>query len=109
MGLSRLFPHMPKEHETEATQIYKAIFGDLPVNAWSLKGTILTRYVNGKKINFAARRTHCTIGFQGHAVIEFYRFIGGVCPAGEVTIKIPYYKPIDPEPLKEAVSWYFNN
>ena len=107
--LAELFPRMPLEHEVEALRIYDAIFGGLPLDAWQRQGTVLTRFVNGHKLNFAARRTHCTIGFLGHDVIEFYRFIGGACPVGEVTIKLPYYRDWDPAPVVETVSWYFNN
>ena len=107
--LADLFPWMPVEHETEALRIYDAIFGDLPLDAWIRQGTVLTRRVNGRKLNFAARRAHCTVGFCGHAAIEFYRFIGGGCPVGEVTIKPAYYRDLDAGLITETVNWYFNN
>ena len=104
-----LFPHMPLEHEEEALRIYTAIFGDLPLDAWTLTGTILTRFVNGRKLNFAARRKHCTIAFRGYDAVEFYRLIGGDCPVGGVTIKPPYYREWDAEPIVATIDWYFNN
>lgn len=107
--LANLFPWMPAEHEAEALRIYSAIFGALPLDSWTRQGTVLTRWVNGRKLNFAARRTHCTIGFRGHEAVEFYRFIGGECPAGEVTIKPPYYHDWDAGLIAETVDWYFNN
>lgn len=107
--LTDLFPHMPVEHEVEALRIYDAIFGDLSLDAWQRQGSLLTRMVNGRKLNFAARRTHCTIGFLGYEAVEFYRFIGGDCPVGQVTIKLPYYREWDTVSVREAVSWYCNN
>lgn len=106
--LSDLFPYMPIEHEAEGLRIYRAIFADLPLDDWERQGTLLTRFVNGRKLNFAARRTHCTIGFRGHAAIEFYRFVGGECPVGEVTIKPPYYRDWNPGPVIDTIDWYSN-
>ena len=100
---------MPVEHEAEALRVYDSIFGDLPLAAWTRQGTLLTRRVNGRKLNFAARRTHCTIGFRGCAAVEFYRFIGGDCPVGEVTIKPPYYREWDADLIAEAIDWYLHN
>ena len=107
--LSIYFPHMPIEHEAEALRIYDVLFGTLPLDSWQRQGTLLTRLANGRKLNFAARRSHCTIGFRGHAAIEFYRFLGGDCPVGEVTIKPPYDQDWDPAPIRETIIWYFNN
>ena len=107
--LADLFPWMPVEHEAEALRIYGALFGDLPLDAWSRQGTIITRTVNGKKLNFAARRHHCTIGFRGYDAVEFYRLMGGDCPVGGVTIKPPYYRDWDPGPIIDTIDWYFNN
>ena len=107
--LADLFPWMPVEHEAEALRIYDAIFGDLPLDDWTPQGTVLTRWVNGRKLNFAARRTHCTVGFRGYSAVEFYRFIGGDCPVGQVTIKPPYYREWDVGPIKDTIDWYFNN
>lgn len=106
---SGLFPSLAAERESEAVQIYHAIFGDLPISSWTRQGTLITRFVNGRKLNFAARRYHCTIGFRGHSAIEFYRFIGGACPVGEVTIQIPYGTDWDPGLVAETIEWYFNN
>ena len=107
--LADLFPYMPVEHEAEALRIYDAIFGDLSLDAWTRQGTLLTRFVNDRKLNFAARRTHCTIGFQGYDAVEFYRLIGGECPVGGVTIKPPYYRDWDPRPIADTIDWYFFN
>lgn len=107
--LNDLFPHMPLEHEQEALHIYGLIFGELPLDDWTLEGTRLVRFVNGRKLAFAPRRTHCTIGFIGRPALEFYRFIGGDCPVGEVTIKLPYYREWNPGPIVETIDWYFNN
>ena len=107
--LHGLFPTLPPERETEAEQIYRTVFGNLPLAEWSRQGTLITRFVNGRKLNFAARRTHCTIGFRGHWAVEFYRMTGGDCPVGEVTIKIPYDKPWSPGPVRDAIEWYFHN
>lgn len=107
--LRKLFPFMPPEHDAEAYRIYLAVFDDLPLEGWERQGTLIVRYVNGRKLNFAARRTHCTLGFRGHAAVEFYRFAGGSCPVGEVTIKIPYYREFDPGPVREAIDWYAHN
>jgi hypothetical protein len=107
--LADLFPHMPVAREADALRVYDALFGDLKLNAWTRQGTLLTRFVNGRKLNFAARKTHCTIGFRGHAAIEFYRFIGGDCPVGEVTIKPPYEGDWDPRPIVATIDWYSNN
>ena len=107
--LADLFPWMPLEHEAEALRAYGKIFGDLPLDDWTLEGTRLVRFVNGRKLAFAPRRTHCTIGFIGRGAVEFYRFIGGDCPAGEVTIKPPYYRDWDPEAITETIDWYVNN
>ena len=104
-----LFPTLPGDREDEARGIYKAIFPDLPVSAWTRQGTLITRFVNGKKLNFAARRHHCTIGFQGHEAIEFYRLLEGECPVGEVTIKIFYGQEWEPDPVRETIDWYFHN
>ena len=49
--LADLFPWMPIEHVAEAMRIYDAIFGDFPLDAWTRQGTIITRTVNGKKLN----------------------------------------------------------
>jgi hypothetical protein len=107
--LAELFPWMPVEHESEAMRIYDAIFGDLPLDVWTRQDTLITRFVNNRKLNFAARRSHCTIGFCGYNAVEFYRLIGGDCPTGEVTIKPPYYKTWDPAPIADTIDWYFNN
>ena len=107
--LADLFPWMPLEHEQEALRIYGAIFGELPLGDWTMEGTRLVRFVNGRKLAFSPRRTHCTIGFIGHAAIEFYRFIGGDCPVGEVTIKPPYYREWDASLIAETIGWYLNN
>jgi hypothetical protein len=108
-ALAALFPRMPPQHEAEAMRHYRAIFGGLGLDDWERQGTVLTRRVNGRKINFAARRNHCTVGFCGHAVIEFYRFIGGECPSGEVTIKTPYYREWRFGRISQAIEWYLNN
>ena len=79
------------------------------MSAWTRQGTLITRNHNGKKINFAARRQHCTISFQGHDAIEFYRLSEGQCPVGEVTIKIYYGQELDARPIRETIDWYFNN
>jgi len=89
-SLADLFPGMPPQFEPAAVLIYRALFDDLPLSAWSKEGTTMTRFVNDKKLHFAPRRSYCTIGFRGRGAIEFYRFLGGECPAGEVTIKISY-------------------
>jgi hypothetical protein len=107
--LEGLFPTLPIDREVTAVSIYTALFADLPISSWTRQGTLITRYVNGKKLNFAARRHHCTIGFQGHAVIEFYRFIGGDCPVGEVTIKPPYEGRWDAQLIVDAIDWYACN
>ena len=104
-----LFPHMPPEREGEAMEIYRRVFGDLPLAQWTRQGTILTRFVNGRKLNFAARRAHCTIGFRGYDAVEFYRFSGGECSVGEVTIKIPYGREWQAGPVSDTIDWYFNN
>ena len=107
-NLTSLFPCMPEERGPIAAEIYRAVFEGLPLGAWSKQGSVITRFVNGKKINFAARKTHCTIGFRGRAAVEFYRFLGGDCPAGEVTIKIPYERDWNPAPVVQTVGWYLN-
>ena len=104
-----MFPTLPPEHEPDAERIYRSIFGDLPLDAWQKQGTIITRFVNGRKLNFAARRHHCTLGFQGYGAVEFYTFIGGDCPTGGVTIKPWYDRPFDPELIADTIDWYFNN
>ena len=107
--LFNLFPTLPESRETEAHTIYREVFGDLSLTAWQRQGTLITRFVNGKKLNFAARRKHCTIGFQGHDAIEFYRMSGGECPVGEVTIKIYYDQAWKPASVQETIDWYFHN
>jgi hypothetical protein len=104
-----LFPHMPPEREDAAMHIYLKVFGDLSLESWIPQGTILTRFVNRRKLNFAARRSYCSIGFCGHDAIEFYRFSGGECPTGEVTIKIPYDRAWQAGPVTDAIDWYFHN
>ena len=104
-----LFPHMPPEREEEAMAIYRRLFGNLEPGQWTLRGTIITRGVNGRILNFAARRTHCTIGFRGYDAVQFYRFSGGECPAGEVTIKIPYDREWLTDPVRDTIDWYFHN
>ena len=49
-----MFPTLPEEHEADAERIYRAVFSDLPLDAWQKQGTIITRFRNGKKLNFAA-------------------------------------------------------
>lgn len=107
--MKKLFPHMPSEQDEAAMHIYRQVFGGMPLNEWTQQGTLLTRSVNRRKLNFAARRTHCTIGFCGHDAIEFYRFSGGECPAGEVTIKIPYDRDWEAHPVVDTIDWYFHN
>lgn len=104
-----LFPSLPAWREQTAFEAYKAIFPRTPLSAWQKQGTLITRFVNGKKLNFAARRFHTTIGFQGHAAVEFYRFLGGDCPVGEVNIKPPYDREWDAGLIADTVDWYFNN
>lgn len=104
-----LFPHMPPEREEEAMAIYRRVFGSLELGQWTRRGTIITRSVNSRILNFAARRTHCTIGFRGYDAVQFYRFTGGECPAGEVTIKIPYGRKWLAGPVRDTVDWYFHN
>ena len=107
--LTGLFPTLPEEREEAALGIYETLFPDLPLSAWTRQGTLISRFVNGKKLNFAARRHHCTIGFQGHDAIEFYRLSEGKYPAGEVTIWI-YYDPAgEPDPVRETIDWYLHN
>ena len=108
-SLSDLFPHMPPEYEPVAAHIYRTVFVDLPLSAWSKEGSSITRYVGGKRLSFAPRRTHCTIAFRGHAAIEFYRFLGGDCPVGEVTIKIPYENEWEAVPVKKTIEWYLHS
>jgi len=104
-----LFPSLPIDRETDAESIYRSVFADLPLSAWIRQGSLITRFVNGRKLNFAARRTHCTVGFRGHTAVEFYRLIGGTCPVGEVTIKIPYEQKFELGLLADTIEWYFNN
>jgi hypothetical protein len=105
--LSDLFPCMPPEQAPCAALIYRSVFGDLPLSEWAKEGSTLRRVVDGKLLHFASRRTHCTLGFRGRAAMEFYRFRGGECECGEVTIKIPYDREFDPVPVQDAVEWYF--
>ena len=107
--LQDLFPHMPLEREPDALRIYDVVFGALPLDDWTLEGTRLLRYVNDRKLAFSPRKTHCTIGFIGRSAVEFYRFSGGECPCGEVTIKIPYRNEWDPAPVVATIDWYLNN
>ena len=60
--LSDMFPYIPLEHEPEAQHIYGLIFGDLPIDEWTLEGTRLVRFVNGRELAFARRRTHISLG-----------------------------------------------
>ncbi|NNK34286.1 MAG: hypothetical protein HKP02_14235 [Xanthomonadales bacterium] len=106
---SGLFPTLPQDREHEAEAIYRAVFGNLPVAAWQRQGTLITRWVNGRKLNFAARRTHCTIAFRGRLAVEFYRLMEGDCPVGSVSIKIPYGANWDPQPVRDTIDWYINN
>ena len=106
---SDMFPYMPLEHEPEALRIYGLIFGDLPLDEWTLEGSRLVRFVNGRKLAFAPRRTHCTVGFIGRQALEFYRFIDGDCPVGEVTIKPPYYERWNADLIADTIEWYLNN
>jgi hypothetical protein len=108
-GYSEIFPYLPVERDAEALEIYHNLFGDRPLAAWTKEGTRLTYTLNGRLLSFAPRRTHVTVGFRGHAAIEFYRFIGGECRVGEVTIKIPYSDDWNPGPVNETISWYSNN
>ena len=105
-SLTDLFPHMPPEYEPVAVIIYRTLFGDLPFSAWSKHGTTMTRAAGRRKLHFAPRRTYCTIGFRGRGAIEFYRFLGGELPGGEVTIKIPYDREWDAEAVKKTIEWY---
>ena len=105
-ALSELFPGMPPEQEPCAALIYQSVFGDLPLSAWQKVGTTLRRFADGKALHFAPRRTYCTIGFRGRTAMEFYRFRGGECASGEVTIKIPYDREFDPIPIRDTVEWY---
>ena len=107
--LTGLFPTLPEEREEAALGIYETLFPDLPLSAWTRQGTLISRFVNGKKLNFAARRYHCTLGFQGHDAIEFYRLSQGKCPVGEVTIKIYYDQAWEPGPVRETINWYLHN
>ena len=107
--LTGLFPTLAEEREKEALEIYKTLFPDLPLSAWTRQGTLITRFVNGKKLNFAARRHYCTIGFQGHDAIEFYRLSEGKCPVGEVTIRIYYDQAWEPDSVQETIDWYLHN
>lgn len=108
-GGSKYFPYLLAERDSEALAVHRTLFSDLPLSAWTQDGTRLTRTINDRLLSFAPRRTHVTVGFRGHAAIEFYRFIGGKCPVGEVTIKIPYSDDWDPGPVIETISWYSNN
>ena len=103
------FPHLPPAREADADTCYRALFGEMPVEAWTPKGTLLIRIVNGRQLSFAARRTHCTVGFHGKDAIHFYRDFGGEHPVGEVTIKIPHDAPIVAGPIHDAIEWYFHN
>lgn len=107
--LEEIFPYMPPERDAAAWDIYQALFSDLDLEQWMRQGTVLTRPFNGRKLNFAARRRHCTIGFRGHAAVEFYQGVGGRCPVGEVTIKIPYGKAFDVALVQSAIDWYAHN
>lgn len=104
-----LFPHMPMEREQAAMAIYRRLFGGLEFTQWHRRGTIITRSVRGRHLNFAARRTHCTIGFRGYEAVQFYRFSGGDCPVGEVTIKIPYDREWLADPVRDTIDWYWVN
>lgn len=107
--LCACFPHLSEEHEADADACYHALFGALPLDAWRVGGTILYRVFNGKQLNFAARKTHCTVAFHGKDAIAFYRDIGGECPVGEVTIKVPHGAAFEAEPIRDAIEWYFYN
>ena len=104
-----VFPYLPRAFAGSTEVTYRAVFGTLPLSAWTAKGSILFRRVNGKQLNFAARRTHCTIGFRGKDAVAFYRGIGGECPVGEVTIKLPHDQPFDSEAVQATIDWYFHN
>lgn len=107
--LARLFPGLPVQHEPSAAAIYREVFGDLPLDAWSKEGSILTRRSGEAKINFAPRRAYCAISFRGRGVTEFYRMVGGTCPVGEVTIRVPYDRDWDPVPVRATIEWYLAN
>lgn len=104
--LIELFPGLPPEHAPNAAFVYEAVFDDLPLDAWSKEGSILTRRQGQAKLNFAPRRTYCTIGFRGRGATELYRTLGGECPTGEVTIRVPYGVAWDPEPIRRTIEWY---
>ena len=104
-----VFPYLPVALNDSTETTYRAVFGDLPLSAWTAKGSILFRTVNGKQLNFAARRTHCTIGFRGKDALAFYRGIGGASPVGEVTIKLLHDEPFDADAVRATIDWYFHN
>ena len=104
-----LFPTLPEDREKEAGAIYTALFGDLPVSAWTRQGTLITRWVNGQKLNFAARRHHCTVAFRGRDAVQFYRLMEGKCRVGSVSIRIPYGEEWAPQPVRDTIDWYFHN
>ena len=89
--------------------IYLRLFGTLELGQWTRRGTIITLSVNGRILNLASRRTHCTIGFSGYDAVQIYRLSGGECPAGEVTIKIPYDRECFAAQVRDTIDWYFHN
>jgi len=71
-----------------AMRVHHCICANLPL-IWARKGTWIEAWNGKRRIAFAPHQSGCSIYFRGPAAIERYRELGGCCPAGRVSIRIP--------------------
>ena len=74
----------------QAQSIYEDLFKKLLPDNWKPEGTMIATYHHKLRIGFAVRKSNCSLHFHGNEAVQLYQELGGSCPCGKVTIKLPY-------------------
>ncbi|GJM43179.1 MAG: hypothetical protein DHS20C21_00210 [Gemmatimonadota bacterium] len=104
MRLDSLFPHLTSDVLAPSFVIFELLFPQVPLDRWRRNGTWIEYWQNGVRIAFAPRRSYCSLHFQERYAPQYYREIGGTCPTGAVTIRLPLDRDWDPDPVRQVLS-----
>lgn len=98
-----LQPTCPVECQSLAYEIFLAILGPLGEVGWHKDGTLAVFGSGKERIGVGARRSGFSIHFRRLEAIDYYQSLGGMCPCGRVTIKVPYHSEYDADLIRQVV------
>jgi hypothetical protein len=98
-----LQPSCPVEFQSLAYEIFISILGPLGSVGWHKDGSLAVFGSGKQRIGFGARRSGFSIHFRMLEAIDYYQSLGGRCPCGRVTIKVPYHSEYDADVILHVV------